>query len=280
MENITRTILGSYLQTCMLLDRPFVLMPNSTLNEKFGIQAGILPDIDAMPAVRYFAIGNGGHRMSVGAEGRTKTEAVQHHATDAALYNHIPFVLRTMDNDLAPADRAKYGLRRQETHGGMQYIAYYLRRLDLSAVIPRMEVTSVDAGVSTTVAFVADTSNLNPTPPELNPGDVNLASGDYAAATAKMSLLLDANDNTELLDVARILYDDEGYAIVSEVAFCSGIDKVVTSPALGGTTINFNEVIACQVVTHINTFFATKYSADGNELLLDVGATEPLLKLV
>lgn len=280
MENITRTVFGSYLQTCMLMGLPFSVMPNTTLNEKFGIQAGVLPDITVIPNMRYYAIGNKGHQLSVGANGLTKSDPVQHRATDAACYNHLPFVLRTMDNDLAPADRANYGLRRQEVHGGLQYIAYYLKRIDLSTSVPGMERVSVADGVSTTSAFVADTSNLNPTPPDLSSSGVNVVTGDYVAASSKLPLVLSADDTAELLDVARILYDDENYAIISEIALVSGVDKVVPSPALGGTTINFNEVIAAQVVTHINTLFAVKYNNDGNQLLLDVGATEPLLKLV
>lgn len=279
MENITRTVYGSYLQTCMLFGLPFSRKPSSTLNEKFGIQPDTVPSIEEMPHTRYWAIGNGGHRMTVGADGIGKPEPIQHRATDAALFNHLPFVLREPANDLATADRAKYGLRREETHNGLRYIAYYLKRIPLAQVIPAMEYKTVQNGDTVTTPFVPDSSHLNPQPPELSPTGVNVVSGDYTTATAKAGLVLSKTDVDELLNVATILYDDPDYAIVSEIALVSGIDKVVQSPGVGGGTINFGEVICAQVVTHISTFVPLRFSNNGTELLLDVGATEPLFSV-
>jgi hypothetical protein len=279
MENITRTIFGSYLQTCMFQRRPFVLVPSSTLNEKFGIAADQMPAANEIPWAGYFAIGNGGHRMSVGAGGVTKTEPVQHKATDAALYNHIPFVLREMENDLTVVERQQFALRRKESHGGRFYFAYYLKRIDLSNAVPAMEYITAEGGTQTVTPFVPDSSNLNPVPPEISPTGVNVTGGDYVSATSKNDLKFTPWDIQELLNVAKVLYDDDSYAIVSEIALCSGLDKVLQSPGVGNTTINFTEAIAVQVMTHINTFIPAKYSNQGTETLLDLGATEPLFAL-
>jgi len=279
MENITRTVYASYLQTCMLLGLPFVVKDHTTLNEKFSIQAGVLPDISTKPTMRYYAIGNGGHRMIVGGNGLSKPDPVQHRATDAACFNHIPFVLREPTADLTVTERAKYALRREETHNGVRYIAYYLRRMDLTGVVPAMEYKTVQDGETVTTPFVPSTANLNPTPPVLNPSGVNLTTGDYTTTTAKVQLSMTPAEVQELLNVANILYNDEGYAIISEVAASSGVDKIVTSPGPGSTTINFNDAIAVQVCSHMNTFFPLKFSNNGLDLLLDVGATEPLFSL-
>jgi hypothetical protein len=279
MENITRTIYGSYLQTCMLLGLPFSMMESSTLNEKFGIQSGVAPTAGQYPKLKYYCIGNGGHELSIGAGGRTKTDPVQHKARDAALFSHLPFVLRELTDDLGPSQRAKYALRRVETHGGKQYAAYYARRIDYTGVNAEMQVVSVDAGVTTVTPFVATTSDLNPTPPDLSPEGVNLLTGEYTAASAVNTLPFDADDMIELLNVATVLYDDEGYAIISEVGLVSGEDKMVTSPAAGSGTINFNEAICAQVNSHINVLFAAPYNGNGIEIKLDVGATEPLFNL-
>lgn len=278
MEPITRSIFGSYLQTCLLLGLPFAVQANSTLNEKFGVQPGIYPDTTTVPRMRYYAIGNGGHSFTVGANGQTKPDPVQHLATDAALYNHLPFVLRTIDNDLTPTQQALYGLRRQETHGGLQYFAYYLKRMDFTSVVPAMQNVAVADGTSTTTAFAPTSANLNPTPPDLSSGGVNLLTGDYASASAEVDLNFTSWDITEFLNVANVLYGDDGYAIVSEIALVSGVDKVVTSPAQTGT-INFNEVIAAQVVSFVNTFFPAKYANNGNDMIFDIGSTEPLFKI-
>lgn len=238
------------------------------------------PALSDIPTMRYYAIGNGGHRLSVGANGITKPEPIQHRSTDAALYNHIPFVMRELLNDLPIAERNKYGLRRIETWGGRQYATYYLKRMTLANVVAAMEYIAVLNGVSTVTEFVPDSSNLNPVPPDLSASGVNVVTGDYVAATAKIGLVLSTADINELLSVATIIYGDDSYAIISEIALCSGVDKVVSSPSIGSTVINFNEVIAAQVMSHINTFFPLKFSNNGTEILLDVGSTEPTLALI
>jgi hypothetical protein len=279
MENITRTIFGSKLQTCLLMGLPFVMEVNTTLNERFGIQNGIAPGEGIIPTMRYYCIGNGGHTFTVGAGGRTKPEPIQHRGTDAGLYSPIPFVLREIENDLDVVERTRYALRRLETHQSRQYVAYYLKRLELTSVAAGMELINVVDGVSSVTAFVPDSSNLNPTPPLLSSTGVNTVTGEYVSATAKIGLIFSAADIAELLNVGQVIYDDPEMAIISEVGLCSGVNKNVQSPSSGGTTINFNEAIAVQVVSHINTFKPAAYINNGSEILLDVGATEPLFFL-
>lgn len=279
MENTTRSIYGAYLQSCAYMKLPFELKANTTLNEKFGIQAEATLDIDALPAMRYFSIGIGGHAFSVGANGVTKNDIVQHRATDAALYKHIPFVLRDINNDIDVTDRAKYGLRRIETHDGKQYIAYYLKRIDFTNVEVGMEYTSVENDVSTVTDYVPTAANLNPSPPVLSPTGVNLVTGDYVSATAKLTLVFTKAEIQEIRDACNVIYGDDNYAIISEIALCSGVDKVVTSPAINNGTINFNEVIGVQVTAFANTLVPAKFSTDGAEIALDVGSCEPLLNL-
>lgn len=279
MENVTRTIYSSLLQTALLMKLPFTLAVNSTLNEKFSIQSGVAPDIGDLPAMRYYAIGNGGHKMSIGASGVAKTEPIQHKGTDAALFNHIPFILREKANDISAAERVKYALRKTETHQGRQYFAYYLKRMTLTDVIAAMEYVTVSNGTSTVTAFVPDSSNLNPVPSDLSSTGINVVAGDYASATAKVGLILSKADVDELLNVAKVIYDDENLAIISEIALCSGIDKVIATTTINNASINFNEAIAVQVLSFINTFFPLKFSNNGVELLLDVGSTEPVFLL-
>jgi len=279
IENICRTIYSSELQTCLLLDRPFVLLPSSTLNEKFSIQNGIQPDPSVIPSVKYFAIGNGGHKMVVGANGLTKTDPVQHRGTDAALYSHLPFILREISNDIDAVERAKYALRRKEVHNGTTYVAYYLKRLPLTGVVVDMEFINVTNGVQTVNAFVPNASNLNPTPPDLSSTGVNVVTGDYVAASAKVTITLSAADVAELLNVSTIIYGDPGYAIISEIGLCSGVDKVVQSPVDNNAMINFNEAIAVQVASFINTNFPLEYTNDGCVISLDIGSCEPNLSL-
>lgn len=279
MENICRTVYGSYLQTAQLVGSPFILTQNTTLNEKFTIQAGVGPRSGEVPKMAYFAIGNGGHTFMTGADGVAKPEPVQHIATDAALYSHLPFVLRETNNDLTAAQQANYGLRRLETHNGNQYYAYYLKRIPADTITPQMELQTVDNGVTNTTPFAPNSANLNPTPQQLSSTGVNVVTGSYTTASAVLNLTLSADDVTELLNAAQVIYNDTGYAIISEIALVSGIDRVVPVSSNGGSTINFNEVVCAQVVSFINTFFPMVYANNGTGISLDVGATEPLFGL-
>ena len=277
MQNITRTIYSSFLQTLTLLGLPFKMLTNTTLNELYSVQNGVSPL--TIPSLGYFAIGNGGHKMTIGANGIPLTNPVQHEATDAALYNGIPFVLRAINNDIDTVTQANYALRRIETHGGVQYIAYYLKRLPISSVTPDVVTVNVTNGVTTTNAFVPTSANLNPTPPVLNSSGVSIVTGDYVAAAASMNVTLSATEVTEIQNAANVIYGDPGYAIISEIALCSGVDKVVQSPIQNNAMINFNEAIAVQALSFINVYFALNSNTSGIDLLLDVGCSEPLLNI-
>lgn len=278
MEQITRTVYGSYIQTCLLLGIPPEYPANTTLNEKFAINASIKPTQNDRPKLGYYAIGVRGHQLKVGTNGIPKPEPVPHRATDAALYGHLPFVLRPIDNDLTASDRAKYALRREETYNSLRYIAYYLRRIDLSAVTPAMLAKLVSNGQTTTSPFVPNTGNLNPTPPDIADTGVNLVDGNYVQASARVSLSFSETETAELLNAAKIMFGDEGYAIISEVALCTGVDKTVQVDS-GSGTFNMNEAIGVQIASHIPAMYAMNFNNTGVGINLDVGATEPLFKM-
>lgn len=279
MESIVRTVYGSFLQTCMYLKLPFTRKASSTLNEKFGIQANQLPNLGEMPAVRYLAIGNGGHRMAAGADGTPKTVPVQHRATDASCYKPLPWVLREPTADLTVAERARYALRRIETHNSLPYVAYYLKRIDISAVTPQMNYVTVSAGTEVVTTFTPNQANLDPVPPELSANGTNVVTGDYTSAQAILTLSLTPQDVLEILNVTEVLYQDSGLAIISEIAMVSGLDKQVNSPGVGGATISFLEVICAQVVSHIAGYYPLVYASNGVDIELDAGATEPMFSL-
>lgn len=272
MESIVRTVFGAHLQTCQLMKIPFTKAPNSTLNEKFNIATNEAIGPTDMPSMRYVTIGNGGHKMKqAGVNNLQVPEPLQHKTTDAALFSHIPFVMRNITDPLSAADEARYALKRTETHGSTQYYAYYLRRMDLTGVASNMELKTVLNGVTTTTGFTPTVSNLNPTPPLIVTGGAVTATGDYVTATANVNFVLDAVDISNILNACNIMFGSEDYAIISEIGLCSGIDKTVT---FGSGT--FNEVIATQIVSHISSFHALRFTASGVNTVFDVGATEPL----
>jgi hypothetical protein len=279
MENVTRTIYGSRLQSSLLLRIPFVAQPFTTLNEKLGIQAGVVTAPGAYPASQYFAVGNGGHTVTAGSDGIALTKMYQHKATDAALFNQMPFILREPGNDISPGERAKYALRKEVIVGGVTYVAYYLRRIAMIEVTTETELRNVNAGVVTTAPFTPTASNLAPTPVTPSSSGVNVLAGDYVTCTSQISVGFTAAEVEEYLNAAEILYGSRDYGIISEIALCSGADKVISVAAPTGV-FNFSEAIQVQVMTFIADLHVMRYTASGLEKILDVGSNSPLYSLV
>lgn len=276
MNKIIRTVYGAYLQTCQYLKLPMVLKPHTTLNEKFNIQADLsIADVDS-PSVKYIGIGDGGHRMVMGVHGRSKPEPIQHKPRHAALFNQLPFILRRVDQDLSAIERLRYRLRRIEEHDGVLYVAYYLRVLDLSVTVPQLEYRTVQGDQTFSKAFEPNVGDLNPIPPELSNTGVNVTTGDYVSATAKVPFVMSEDDTREFLNVCNIIYGDETYAIISEIAVCSGVDRSVIGD-FNGVNIGYTDAIGVQVVSFISDFYSMYFSNTGIQLTIDVGALEAMM---
>lgn len=275
MRIITRTVWGASLQTSLLLGLPYTPQENSTLNEKFDVEPGADLD-DVLPHVNYFCIGNGGHRVIQGADGIPYTSPVNHRASDAALFNHLPFVLREVEDDLTLDQRAHYGLRRREIIDGVAYIAYYLKRMDLRSVVTELQHTNVIEGNATNVPFIASNANLNPEHPQLPNEGVITTDGNYLTSSAIVPVVFDEDDVKELVNVARILYDNEQRAAISEIGLCSGVDRVVVAEGPNGQ-FNYREALGVQIATHITGYYPVGYTNRGFELQIEAGATEPML---
>ena len=85
-----------------------------------------------------------------------------------------------------------------------------------------------------------------------------------------------AQDAEELLNVSRIMFGDEDYAIVSEIGLCSGVDREVTSTIQGGSPLKYKEVISCQIAAHISVFRYVSEANLGFKTHFDMGSRTPL----
>lgn len=278
MQRIIRTVIGAALQTHQLLGKPLVIKPNSTLNQKHDIQANLSINETDIVAMKYVAIGNGGHDIAVGANGIPRIKNVQHTPRHTALYNQLPFVLRLPNNDLDAGQRSRYRLRKMVTIEGTVYVAYYLRTLDLSGSVPNLELRVVADGVTTSAPYQPTLSDLSPTPPAINPGDVLVTTGDYVAATAKVPFEMSADDVTEFLNVCNVIYGSPDYAMISEIAMCSGVDRNVQGD-FNGTTSGYTEAIAVQVCSFICSVIPAESINQGISLMIDCGSVESLLDI-
>lgn len=273
-----RTAYGEDLQVAKKLGLPHILLENTTLNEKFSVQARVAPPSGIYPNMRYLVIGNLGHRTVRAEDGSDEPVPVRHYAEDAGCYNHLAFVMREVNDDLAADKRRLYGLRREEIHNGRNYFVYYLRRLDFEGVRTQLQrsVVEEDGTVSTT-PFIPSTSNLNPVPPEISNTGTVLGSRRSTTSSAVVTVKLTADDVAEIINAHRIRTGSNRSPVISEMGLCSGVDREVTGPSPGATSFRYTETIACQINVFIATNHPVVYSQDGIDFTIDVGGMEPLL---
>lgn len=279
MTTLVRTAVNAELQTAIYLNKQHIVHPFTSLNELHGIGANLAINEGEVPSLKYIAIGNKGHRSETGVDGITITKGVPHQTSDTGLYNQIPFVMRLPQNDLNAQQRNQYRLRKVLNVNGQDYIAYYLRVLDMSATVPRTELRVTTNGTTVATPFEFSQSNLRPSIPVIGTNQVLVTSGESIAVTAKVPFRISADDATELRNVATILYGNEAYAIVSELATVTGVDRLVSSE-VNGSPIQYYEAVGAQIASFISTYYPFDILRDGATADLDVGNVEALLSLV
>lgn len=271
-----RTIYAAHLSTCKALGRPFTTLPNSTLNQKFNIFKDEAPLTNQYPIVAYVGIGNKGASYEVTTSNYVLTKPIPHLPRDASLYNMLPFVIRPIDDDLPAEERVKYRLRVPLTIEGSVYVAYYLKALNLDVVVPTVELRNVNNNIISTNSFVPELGDLSPTHPDLSNVNLNNPSGDYLVSTAKINFNLNRNDITNILDACTLLYGDPRYAVINEIALCSGIDRVLQG-TFGDVTGNYTEAVVAQINAFIYQYHALNENTTEVNINFDLGSSEPLL---
>ena len=272
ITSYTRTLAGNYLQAVSTANVPFVLKPNSTLNEKFSVQSGVTVDEGTYPKMRYITIGNRGHSTVIGSDQAEYIKTLKHDPKDAACFNHIPWVLRELSDDLPAEKKARYCLRVLETHGQKQYIAYYGRRYDTTLAKSGLSTLITKDGQTSTKEFQYTAENLNPTPSTIDSEGLVLGSDESAVASVIMTINLDTFDMQEIYKASCIRSGMINSPIISEFAMVSGADKTVAAQE-GGST--YSEVIAAQVNIFITTHIPVGFSTDGTTLTFEIGGSEP-----
>lgn len=272
-----RTIYAAHLSTCKALGRPFTTLPNSTLNQKFNLFKDEAPMLNEYPVGGYIAIGNKGASYEVTTSNFVLTTPIPHLPRDASLYNHIPFVVRSINDDLPAEERIKYRLRVPfTTNENEVYVAYYLRAISLENITPTVELRNVTDGNITTDTFTPTISDLSPSHPDISNVNVNDPSGDYLISTAKIEMVLTREDIINIREACTILYGDPRYAVINEIAYCSGIDRVL-SGTFGNVSSNYMEAIATQVNAFIYQYHPLTETTTEVGIRFDIGSSESLL---
>ena len=274
-----RTIIGNENKIRRELGLPYSITPNSTLNEYLKINQNVSPPSTTIPTIGYYCIGYGGISMQNCTNNQDVLpfpKVFQHRADDTGLFKMVPFVMREINNDLTPQERAKYALRREENFKGVKYYAYYLKRLDLSRTqISTQIITKQADGSFTNTEFNPRDSNLKPQPQELTVGEENVLKATYARSVAQVPVNFGKQDVEEIYNVFNILHGDPMTAVISEIGLVSGIDKTVEVVTSSGRS-QFTEVIAAQIA-HINrTIQYLGANTGGFESIFNLGINEPI----
>lgn len=300
---LSRTIYGAAVQTRKMFNKDIPILENTTLNEV--LSNGSYVPFQPEPVTRgmeladpynhvsdssgihmgYFVLGNLGHRAAVGnatgpAGNVPLNTPVEHLATDAGLFNMIPFAVVPVDNDLSSTEQAEYGMRKTMLIAGTLYAAYYCRRLDTSSIEFTELIVTVENGIEVPTPFVPSTSNLYPQQPAMS----GQTRGDYVKSTAMVKITFNELQQQRLVEAARLIYGSPDYAIISEVGFCTGVDKSVTKryPNSGAQTpitvvAGRKEAVAVQIAVHYTLSPIDVASARrGLDGAWDVGIAEPL----
>lgn len=266
------TLFHSDLWGHVLLGKPYRILPNTSLNEKFSVLANEpMPEND-YPTLQYFCIGIGGNQI---VDDNNNLVYSEHSPLDGALFKHIPFALKPISADLNPEERANYRLRVVENIEGTEYAAYYLKKITGSNIpdyFRSIKTISTGHDVSTpktAEVYSTDYDILNPKPSLRKFNIDNLDQLEYLANIYTLELQLSIQDFINIGEVIKIKKLDG--AILTELGLCTGLEKKMSSYTEAiGVQIAFHFAIDIEIVKYIKeqkSFSKT----------IELGGSEPLI---
>lgn len=253
----------------------------STWNEHMKILDNRLPDPSERSHLKYIGIGNNGHRPVEGPHGVSIPKPVRHIATHSGLFGSVPWVLRPVEDDLPDDVRERYAGRVMETHGARRFWAYYLMRIDDRGLQTRDYLIEVVDGVQTTIDHNYTADDLNPEVPELPLHDYNVddkisvPDGKYVLSNVDLVVRMDAFQAQEYQNVARVLYGDPDFAIISELFLATGVDAMAEVESVEGSPFMMNEAIGVQIAYHMTCFNNIAITNDRLSYKFKIGQSVP-----
>ena len=103
--NAQRTLYNVDLYLNIMLRKDYKIIANTSLNEKFDILSKVPVPAGVYPTLQYWAIGTGGNNVIGNTTGFSYSE---HTPLDGALFNHVPFIMRPVTDDLTALEKSKY----------------------------------------------------------------------------------------------------------------------------------------------------------------------------
>lgn len=264
IKSSTKTIYARKLSSANEVGLKYNPLPNTTLNDKFGL----LPDAKTInnPILKYYAVGVGGNDVITGNHGYTYSD---HMSYDAALFNHVPFVMVEVGADLTPIEQLRYRFKIREVVNGKEYFSYYLKVIDNIDYNDQVYTVNVKSGSKPSLNILSTNTDkfLNPIPKTRTPGSTPLTSDNvtYIANVIKLEFSLSTDELVNLNKAIELKYGTK-YKL-TEIGVCFGEDS--------GT-----EAIGVQIGHHIKIDLNTSIDLanDTNKIVrtIEIGGMEIL----
>lgn len=219
---------------------------NQTLNAHYNVFANQKPK--SHPQLNYFGIGIGGSAYSgVGNIMRPQEVA----ATNANLYNPIPFRCVPVEQDLTDDERKQYAMRQVITKDGTneQYVCYWLKRVVWNDTT--VQFSRFDSSVNQNKPYTLDDSNLAPKPPAI---PVDGSTPDISDEISVLRTCTLPITGAEVFEAINVLYNgDLNRASITEIGLFTGSDETVTVTDFKNNSLNYQEAILAQMFLHETT---------------------------
>lgn len=265
--NSQRTIYGLDLELTRLAGKQYNVIDNTSLNEKFNVLTEEAVPENVYPTLKYFAIGVG--EVDI-IESNTGYSYSKHSPVDAALFKHIPFVMKPLDEDLLPSEQERYRFRKIETHNGINYACYYLRAIETFELKDDFYKVSTSEGLSGLSIFDTNTDILlNPIPKDRSRHVLDPDTAEYILKVMKIEFSLTNTEITDLREVLTLLQYTENN--ITEIGLCTGIDKVVDGSV---------EATCVQISHHVGVNIELAIYLNNNNSFLrsiELGGGEPMI---
>jgi hypothetical protein len=263
-----RTMYGVDLKLKLETNQPYNTLPNTTLNEKFSKLANNNTN-GKYPVLGYYAIGIGGIDKIAGTD---TIRIAEHSPMDAALYDHIPFVIVPVDSDIDANLQNNYRLKIIQNINGEDYYCYYLKKIpSINLNNNFYKITTNDDNSVLSLLSTNTAEYLNPVPKNKTLTVDNADTITYAAKTAKLEFSLLNDEVAYLHDAMVILFGD--VKPISEIGIVTGIDIDYNA----GVNCDGKEVTCAQIAYHVNIDLdLSMYLLSSTEVMrsIDIGGME------
>lgn len=245
----------------------FKPIPNTTLNEKFEHHQDIQLEPGEYPELKYFSISVGGVERIKGTKNYSYSK---HKSIDGALFNHVPFIMKPLDEDISEKEQARYRFRKIVTVDGVDYASYYLKNIETFIHNDFYYEISGEEGKKKLTKYNHNNEDiLNPKPLDKSAKVMDLDTK-YIAAIYKAYFILSKQEIDNLLDVFKILKLDTKH--ITEIGVCSGFDKSIDDKIVA-TNVQLAYVVGVDLSLTVDLIDSV--SKELVDLYIEIGGSEP-----